>query len=71
MNRSSLGRAAFSAAVALAIGFGAREAVASPAAAQALPSCRDQIECERICRAKYPGFEGWADCADHTCFCYP
>ena len=71
MNRSILGRTAFSAVVALAIGFGAREALAAPAAAQALPSCRDQAECESICRARYPGFEGVAVCDGHTCFCYP
>ncbi len=50
MNRSILGRTAFSAAVALAMGFGVREALASPAAAQARPFCADQADCQATLR---------------------
>ena len=71
MNRSILGRTAFSAAVALAIGFGAREALASPAAAQARPYCRDEAHCQSICEAMYPGFDGWGECSSgNTCYCH-
>jgi len=72
MKRSILGRTAFSAAVALALGFGVREAVASPAAQAARPYCEDQLDCENFCAARYPGQTVGAVCtAGHSCFCYP
>jgi hypothetical protein len=70
MNRSILGRTAFSAAVALAMGFGAREALASPAAAQARPFCADQADCQATCEAMYPGYTGMGFCSSgRTCYC--
>ena len=74
MNRSILGRAAFSTAVLLALGFGLQEAVASsPAASSAearRPYCEDQIECEQYCESRYgPGTPGV--CNSNLCFCYP
>jgi len=70
MNRSSLGRAAFSAMVALSIGFGVREAMASPAAARARPFCEDQADCEATCAALYPTKPGGFCSSGHTCYCY-
>jgi hypothetical protein len=72
MTRSTLGRTAFSAAVALALGFGVREAVAAPAASEARrPYCRDDIHCETICETMYPGQPVGAFCSSgHTCYCY-
>ena len=71
MNRSILGRAAFSAAVALALGFGARQAVAAPKAEAVQPYCRDGAHCLEICTARHPGEEVWVECsAGHTCYCY-
>ncbi len=70
MNRSILGRAAFSAAVALALGFGVREAAASPEAEILRPYCRDQLHCESICESMHPGQEVGAVCNSNLCFCY-
>jgi hypothetical protein len=70
MNRSILGRTAFSAVVALAIGFGAREALAAPAAAQARPYCEDQADCEATCELMYPDEPGGVCSSGHTCYCY-
>jgi len=54
---------------ALAIGFGAREAMASPAAAQARPYCRDDAHCQATCERLYPGYDGFGFCASQTCYC--
>lgn len=71
MTRSMLGRAAFSAAVALALGFGAREAAAAPEAAARRPYCEDQMDCENICREMYPDRITSGICSSsHTCWCY-
>lgn len=75
MTRSILGRAAFSTAVVLALGFGLQEAVASsPAVSSAearRPYCEDQADCELTCEAKYgPGTPGFCS-SGHTCYCYP
>jgi hypothetical protein len=70
MRGSILGRAAFSAVVALALGFGVREAVASPAAAQARPYCADDFDCEATCQELYgPGATGICS-SGRTCYCY-
>lgn len=70
MKRSILGRAAFSAMVSLALGFGVREAVASPAAAQARPYCEDDLDCEATCQLMHgPGALGFCS-SGHTCYCY-
>ncbi|HST59666.1 MAG TPA: hypothetical protein VLK84_13270 [Longimicrobium sp.] len=70
MSGSILGRTAFSAAVALVIGFGAREAFATPAAAQAGLYCRDDAHCQAICEAMHPGYDAIAWCSpSHTCGC--
>ncbi|MET0399782.1 MAG: hypothetical protein ABW277_23545 [Longimicrobiaceae bacterium] len=71
MNRSILGRAAFSAAVVLALGFGAREAFAlSPALAAARPPvCHYNWECQDWCdRAYGPGTR--VGVCDTGCYCY-
>lgn len=75
MTRSILGRAAFSAAVVLALGFGVQEAAGlSPAASSAgarRPYCEDQLDCEQLCEAWYgPGTPGVCT-SGHSCFCYP
>jgi hypothetical protein len=71
MNRS-ISRTAFSAAVALALGFGVREAVAAPATSEARrPYCQDQLECESYCEARYPNQPVGAVCNSNLCFCYP
>lgn len=71
MTRSILGRAAFSAAVALSLGFGVREAVAAPAADRnAKPYCVDDPDCQSICESLYPGQAVVSDCsANHVCYC--
>lgn len=72
MNRSTLGRTAFSAAIALALGFGVREAVAAPAAKEAArPYCSDDLHCESICQTLYPNQPVAGVCSDgNTCYCY-
>jgi hypothetical protein len=69
--RSNHGRIALSAAVALALGFGVREAIASPASEQTRrPYCSDQASCLSICERMYPGYDGPAICSTgHTCYC--
>ena len=69
MNRSILGRTVFAAAVALALGFGAREAVAAPAAEARRPYCSDDEHCQRICESIYSGYTGIGFCASQTCYC--
>ncbi|HYW13458.1 MAG TPA: hypothetical protein VE871_15970 [Longimicrobium sp.] len=70
MKGSMLGRTAFSAVVALALGFGVREAVASPAAAQARPYCEDDLACEATCQQMYgPNAVGMCS-SGNTCYCY-
>lgn len=66
MRRTILGRAVFSAAVALMLSFGAREAFSAPAAAAAaaaMISCETDEECQEYCELKYPGqrVDGWCD----------
>lgn len=64
-----LGRALFGAAVAAALGFGARQAVAAQDEAR-LPYCRDQLHCQSICDAKYPGLQPFGICStQRTCYC--
>lgn len=72
MKSSILGRTAFTAAVALALGFGVREAVAAPSAEAAKrPYCRDDAHCQSICDSMYPGQEPAAFCSSgNTCYCY-
>lgn len=66
-----LGRAAFGAAVAAALGFGARQAVAAPSEQARRPYCSDLPDCERTCEARYPGQPVGAFCSSgHTCYCY-
>ena len=62
MRRTILGKAAFSAAVALTLTFGAREALSAPVAAAAI-SCETDEECQGYCELKYPGqnVDGWCD----------
>lgn len=70
MNRSNLSRLAFAAAVALALGFGAREVAAAPAAAQARPYCEDEIDCQNTCDAIYGPDARVGFCSSgHTCWC--
>lgn len=72
MSRSTLGRTLFSAAVALVLGLGVRDAVASPSeATRAHPYCRDGVHCLAICAAMYPNVDEPAGyCSPgHTCYC--
>jgi hypothetical protein len=62
MRQTVLGKAAFSAAVALMLAFGAREAFSKPAApAGAAISCETDEQCQEYCEFKYPGqnVDGW------------
>lgn len=62
MRQTILGKAAFSAAVALMLAFGTREALAAPgAAATAAISCESDEECQGYCEIKHPGQNvyGW------------
>lgn len=72
MNRSILGRAAFSTAVVLALGFGLQEAVASsPASPEARrPACQSDLECWETCQRLYgPTADGY--CSEgNTCYCF-
>ncbi|HEX6038947.1 MAG TPA: hypothetical protein VFZ20_12940 [Longimicrobium sp.] len=71
MTRISVGRAAFSALVAVSLAFGAREAMAAPGAARDRgPYCADDTDCQRKCEALYPGQQVVSDCsAAHICYC--
>jgi hypothetical protein len=71
MNSSTLGRLVFSAAITLALGFGAREVVAAPAAAQARPYCEDHFDCQETCDRMYGVDTTLGLCSSgHTCYCY-
>jgi len=63
MRRPILGKAAFSAAVALMLAFGGRQALAAPGAVAAAISCETDEECQGYCELRYPGqnVEGWCD----------
>ena len=63
MRRTILGKAAFSAAVALMLAFGAREAFSAPVVVAAVISCETDEQCQGYCEFKYPGqnVEGWCD----------
>jgi hypothetical protein len=65
MRRTILSKAGFSAAVALMLAFGAREAFSAPAAtaAQSAIMCETNEECQEYCEFRYPGqnVEGWCD----------
>ena len=72
MKRSILGRAVLAAAVALGLGFGLQEAVASsPADTSALrPYCSDDLHCEATCQRMYgPDATGFCS-SGNTCYCY-
>jgi uncharacterized membrane protein len=72
MKRSMIGKAVFSAAVALALGFGAHEAVAAPGEQMQArrPYCSDQEDCQNTCELMYPGYTGFGYCsAGNTCYC--
>jgi hypothetical protein len=64
-----LGRAAFAGAVALALGFGAREAVASPARARAVVYCSNKADCQAYCDSRYVDAVGVCS-VGHTCSCF-
>lgn len=75
--RTPLRRAAFAAAVTLALGFGARMAGAAPVAA-GIPECRDpwaqgscatQAQCQAICDARAPGTVGVCVVQTYCCGC--
>jgi hypothetical protein len=69
MKRSMIGSAAFAAAVAVALGFGVRDAAAAPAQARR-PYCEDQADCQATCESMYPGYTGFGYCSgSHTCWC--
>ena len=67
MNRSILGRAALTVMVALGLGIGLREAVASEAQR---PYCRDDLHCEEICQRLYGPDAAGVCSSGNTCFCY-
>lgn len=63
-------RAAFGAAVALVLGFGAREAAAAAGAQARLPYCEDQADCQATCETMYPGYNKFGFCSSgNTCYC--
>ncbi|MBD0319724.1 MAG: hypothetical protein ICV87_05285 [Gemmatimonadetes bacterium] len=71
MKRSILGRAVLAATVALGLGFGLQEAVASsPAAAsEPRPYCVDSDDCAVTCmRLHHP--EALGVCSNNECYCY-
>jgi len=73
MNRSKLGKTVFTALMALAFGFGAREAFASgpPVESGRRPYCEDEADCQATCDRLYPGQEKFGICSSgHTCYCY-
>jgi hypothetical protein len=72
MKLSMIGRAAFAGVVALALGFGAREAAAAPEgqASARRPYCEDQADCQATCELMYPGYTKIGFCSSgHTCYC--
>lgn len=73
MNRSKLGKAVFTATLALAFAFGAQQAMASPQHRESgkRPYCEDQEDCQATCDLMYPGQNRAGFCTEgHTCFCY-
>jgi hypothetical protein len=68
MGRSTLGKAGFAAAVVLALGFGAREAVSKPAPPTSAIACETDEECQSYCEFKYPGQNVRGICVGH-CVC--
>jgi hypothetical protein len=65
MNRSILGRAALTVAVALGLGFGLQEAVASEA-----PRSDCTVDCDRMCKEMY-GLGAIGLCGPrNTCYCF-
>jgi len=68
MRGSSLGRAGYLAAVVLALGFGAREAVSKPAPPRAAIACETDDECQEYCELKYPAKNVRGICTGH-CVC--
>ncbi|HYE88537.1 MAG TPA: hypothetical protein VEA16_19380, partial [Vicinamibacterales bacterium] len=64
-------RMAYAAAVALALGFGAREVTAAPAAERARPYCEDDLHCQQTCDLMYGEGTRFGICSSgHTCYCY-
>ena len=63
MRRSILGKTAFSAAIALMLAFGAREAFSRPTASEAAISCENDEQCQEYCEFKYKttAVYGWCD----------
>lgn len=71
MQRSALARMAYTATIALALGFGAREVAAAPAAAQARPYCEDSFDCQQTCDMMYGVDKTFGFCSSgNTCYCY-
>lgn len=71
MQRSTLGRMACAAAVALALGFGVREVAAAPAAEQAAPYCEDDFDCQNTCDMMYGVNKRVGLCSDgNSCYCH-
>jgi len=69
MRGSSLGKAAFAAAIAIAFGFGAREAMATPATgADRRIACTTDEECQSYCEIKYHTLDVRGICEGH-CIC--
>lgn len=69
MRGSILGRAAFSAAVVLSLGFGAREAMARPATGvDRRIACTTDEECQSYCEIKYHTTDVRGICEGH-CIC--
>ncbi|HEU0053064.1 MAG TPA: hypothetical protein VFQ39_07795 [Longimicrobium sp.] len=66
MKRTRTTRAAFALGVALAMGFGAREALAAPSAGEGPGACNPQL-CDRVCKA-IGAFGG--TCVNGGCSCY-
>lgn len=70
MQRSALARMTYTATIALALGFGAREVAAAPAAAQARPYCEDDLGCQQTCDLMYGVGKTVGICSDgNTCYC--
>ena len=69
MTRHIIGRVAFSGALVLALGFGARAAAAEPAEVGA-PAwvCTQPYDCREYCRRNY-GWEYTPKCYNNQCAC--
>ena len=71
MTRTIFGRVAFSAAVALALGFGASQAVAATSGGTQGLYCSDEGDCYNTCLREFPGREVLSICTfDNRCYCY-